>query len=53
MPSFVKPWAYYKESETLVDWSRVCSRPECRRFPNRCDHIGVMVLHLVVLNVGG
>lgn len=30
--------------ETIdVDWSKVCDLPECQRFPNRCDHVGVDV----------
>ena len=26
--------------QTTVDYTRVCHRPECQRFPNRCDHLG-------------
>lgn len=43
-----RPLVTARESETVVDWSRVCGEAECRRFPNRCDHIGVRVLHLRV-----
>lgn len=42
-----KSYAYYEESDYYVDWSRVCR--DCWRFPNLCDHIGVRVLRLVVI----
>lgn len=44
----MKPYAFYRESETVVDWSRVCA--DCERFPNRCDHVGVRQLFLVVVD---
>lgn len=37
---------FRRESNTVVDWTRVCR--ECARFPNRCDHVGIMVLHIRV-----
>lgn len=24
-----------------VDWTRVCSDPQCQRFPNCCTHMGL------------
>lgn len=41
-----KRYAFYQETGE-VDWSRVCA--DCRRFPNRCDHIGRLRLFLVIL----
>jgi hypothetical protein len=47
----VKRYAYVKEFEndTEVDWSRVCDRDECQRFPNRCDHLAPRRLMLAVI----
>lgn len=44
-------FAYYKEfdNDQEVDWSRVCDSDECRRFPNRCDHLAPRRLMLVVI----
>lgn len=39
------------------DWTKVCDREECERFPNRCDHIPVQHPFVVVTwrqgNAGG
>jgi hypothetical protein len=43
----MKPYAYYRESDYTVDWSRTCK--DCWQFPNRCDHFGIRVLWLRVL----
>lgn len=43
----MRPYAYYEESDYRVDWSRVCR--DCAQAPNRCDHVGLMVLRLRVI----
>lgn len=45
--ALMRPYAYYVESDYYVDWSRVCR--ECWQFPNLCDHVGVRVLMLRVI----
>lgn len=45
----MKPFAYYMRVDWAVDWSKVCDDHECQRFPNRCDHVGLRVLFLRVV----
>lgn len=39
------------------DWTKICDRDECQRFPNRCDHVPVQHPFVVVTwrhaNAGG
>jgi hypothetical protein len=36
------PVLYANGTSDDVDWSRVCDRAECQRFPNVCDHVGIV-----------
>lgn len=46
----MKLYAYYEEADYYVDWSRVCRDCAGTIDSNRCDHIGVRVLRLRVLD---